>query len=63
MAAGSDNHLVYVTLVLAAAAAVATTPADSAQSAQKLQWLLSAIAVPDSLAVADANAEIMPVSP
>ncbi len=54
MAARSDNHLVYIALALAAVAAIATAPADGAETLQKLQWLLAVSTAPEAVATAGA---------
>jgi hypothetical protein len=65
MAAGSDNHLVYIALALAAVAAIATAPADGAETWQKLQWLLVVSAAPEAVtsAVTIDGTTAFPVSP
>ena len=65
MAARFDNHLVYIALALAVIAVVATTPADGAQTVQKLQWLLAISTTPEADVAAGAidGATSFPVSP
>lgn len=65
MAARFDNHLIYIALALSLVAAVATTPADGAQTLQKLQWLLLVSTTPEAIATTGAigGTVTIPVSP
>lgn len=63
--ARSDNHLVYIALALAIIAVVASTPADGAQTVQKLRWLLAVSTTPEAVVTAGATDGTLsfPVSP
>ena len=59
------DDLVYIALVLAVIAVVATAPADGAQTVQKLRWLLAVSTTPDAVVTDGAIDGTMtfPVSP
>jgi hypothetical protein len=57
MPSGIDDGIVYVTLVVAAAAAIMSAPAQSGETSQKLQWLLLTSAAAEASVMAGAIGE------
>jgi hypothetical protein len=60
MPSAVDSGTVYVTLVLAAAAAIMSSPARPGETARKLQWLLLTSAAAEAEAMAGAIGEDPP---
>jgi hypothetical protein len=57
MPSAADDYIVYFTLVLAAAAAIMSAPAQSGETSQKLQWLLVTSAAVEASVMAGAIGE------
>jgi hypothetical protein len=60
MPSAVDSGIVYITLILAAAAAIVTSPASPGDTAWKLQWLLLTSAAAEADAMTGAIGEVPP---